>query len=164
MADVSIVIDIEYFHRKIIKELGVACGTFSKSYSFKPPYPYDKCTTVEKKINSKITKSCHLIGWNGGEYEYKTRHVIAKVLTIPDVKYYAKGAEKCRILSKLFKIPFQNLDNLDCPPLQELVDEKDLFACDSFPKRHRRIAHCAHKKAVFYYEWLMDFEDLFTIL
>ena len=61
---VAIIIDIECFHRKVIKELGVACGRFSKSYSFKPPYPYDKCTPVEKKINSIITKSCHLIGWN----------------------------------------------------------------------------------------------------
>ena len=117
-----------------------------------------------KENNSNITKSRHLIGWNGGEYHYSNLCDVVNALTIPDVKYYAKGLEKCRILSNLFKIPFENLENLDCPPLHELIADSDPIECVAFPKRHRLTPHCAQKTAVLYYKWLMDFEDLFAIL
>ena len=65
------------------------------------PYPYDKCTTVEKEINSNITKSCHLIGWNVSKYEYSYLCDVVKALTIPDVKYYAKGLKKVSDTIKL---------------------------------------------------------------
>ena len=163
MADECIVVDIECFYNDVIKELGIHGGTFSRSFTFKPPYCHDKCTTEEKQVNSFITKMCHLIGWNGGFYKYSQMDDIVQRYIIPGVGYYAKGGKKCEILSKLFKIPFHDLNDLGCPAI-ELQDLKNNFECESFPSRHRRSLHCAQRKAGVYYNWLIEFHNLFLII
>ena len=98
--------------------------------------------------------------------------------------YYAKGAEKCRVLENIFNKPFIDLDSLGCPRAEELIKltPQSPFEvhCSSFPFRHHMykhdicgnggisnnnhnnnknkerssISHCAQRNAKLYGEWI----------
>ncbi len=158
----DIVIDIECFYNNVVKELGFCNGTISKNFSFQPPYPYEFCTKKEKRVNSWCTRKFHFIGWNSGSYSYGELPAVIKSLSFPNAKYYAKGLQKCQLLEKLFQKPFINLEELGCPKISELVC--DNVMCPSYTDRHKLTTRCAYKKAVTFYTWLHNFQNIFTFV
>ena len=55
-----------------------------------------------KKKKSNITKSCHLIGWNGGKHEYSNLCDVEKTPTILDVNQILR--QKTRKVSDTIKL------------------------------------------------------------
>ena len=54
-----------------------------------------------------------------------------------NAEVFAKGFEKCRLLTRL---PGQNVENLDdygCPKIQDLVKTDSLWICSNYPFRHK---------------------------
>ena len=157
----DIVVDIECFHNNIVKELAF-CTTsgFNAGFMFRPPYSYESCDDVEKQQNSWLTRNLHQIAWNAGDYEFSEQGTIVKFIARqPGAEFYAKGLEKCNILVGLFGKEFTNLEDFGCP-----TSHGGDTVCDSYPARHNNIQNCAQRKSKSYAKWLLEFNDLFTVV
>ena len=60
---------------------------------------------------------------------------------------FAKGLEKCRLLSSLLGKNVENLDDYGCPKIQNLVKMDGLWIISNYPFRHKTRLHCAERKA-----------------
>ena len=69
---------------------------------------------------------------------------------------FAKGLEKCRLLSTLLGQNVENLDDYGCPKIQDLVKTDSLWICCSYLFRHKTRLHCAKREAKVYGEWAMQ--------
>ena len=96
------------------------------------------------------------------------------------LKFYAKGVEKCKLLSSIFHQSFIDLDTVGCPTAieiknmyeQEQHSETTLFNgtesdksllpnCTSFPVKHKNLTHhCAQKKAQLFGFWVNKFLNI----
>lgn len=153
----DIVVDMELFSNDVIKELAFATPFYSVGFSFKPPCPSSMLPVGEMQQNAWITKNVHKIDWASGHNFYPEMRDIVKYIKVGDeVTYYAKGNQKCQILSQLFGEPFSNLDNISCPGIKHLHVRDLEIACDAFPRVHQDVFfHCAQKKATVYADWLV---------
>ncbi len=113
----DIIVDVECFANDVIKELAIANQYFNLNFSFRPPYPFVCCTSVEKHRNSWRTRYFHGIAWDSGKYAYSELPKIVSHLKNSGAVYYGKGEQKCALLGKLFKEKFHNLEEFDCPKL-----------------------------------------------
>ena len=159
MDKLIIVVDIECFPQNVIKELAFANPYFSTAVSFKPPYSSEDCTSDESKQNEWATRNIHRINWNSGQFYYSELKSVVDFMSVKgSSRLYAKGFEKCQILSNLFNLPFINLDDLDCPNVKNLTGKYAHSACDAFPHVHSNSnhLHCAHKKAKLFLQWLLE--------
>ena len=66
---------------------------------------------------------------------------------------FAKGLEKCRLLTRLLGQNVENLDNYGCPKRQDLVKTDSWWICSSYPFEHKARFHCAERKAKVFEEW-----------
>ena len=73
-----------------------------------------------------------------------------------NAEVFAKGVEKCRLLTNLLGQNVENLDDYGCPKIQDLVKTDNLCICSSYPFRHKTRLHCAERKAKLYGEWAMQ--------
>ena len=73
-----------------------------------------------------------------------------------NAEVFAKGLEKCRLLTSLLGQNVENLDDYGCPKIQDLVKTDSLRICSSYPFRHKIGLHCAERKAKVYGEWVMQ--------
>ena len=76
-----------------------------------------------------------------------------------NVKVFAKGLEKCRLLTRLLGQEVKNLDDYGCPKSQDLVGEgktDSSWICSSYPFRQKTRLYCAERKAKLYEEWAMQ--------
>ena len=69
---------------------------------------------------------------------------------------FAKGLEKCRLLTSLLGQNVENLDDHVCPRVQDLVETDSLWNCSSYPFRHKIRLHCAERKPKVYGDWAMQ--------
>ena len=56
------------------------------------------------------TKHLHGINWNSGREKYELEK-IRKKLKAPKTEFFAKGYEKCKILSEILETKVTNLDD-----------------------------------------------------
>ena len=82
-----------------------------------------------------------------------------KNLEATDTEFFAKGYEKCKILSEFLETKIINLNDYACPKVQFLIfkDEKYDWRCSNYPFRHAKILHCAERKAFAYGTWARCF-------
>ena len=73
-----------------------------------------------------------------------------------NAEVFAKGLEKCRLLTTFLEQNVENLDDYGCPKIQDLVKKDSLWICSSYPFRHKTRLHCAERKAKAYGEWAMQ--------
>ena len=66
---------------------------------------------------------------------------------------FAKGLEKCRLLTRLFGQNVEKLDDYGCPKVQDLVKTDSLWICSRYPFRHKISLHCAEREAKLYGDW-----------
>ena len=152
-----VVLDIECLEGKIIKELGIFKDGIVLGYSFLPPKDYKP--TFQAKWN---TKNMHGINWNHGKLDYSELAFIIHQHCSPTTEYFAKGLEKCKILSPYLCKDVENLDDLGCPKASKLLEYKDVeWNCSNYPYRHKKTLHCAEKKAYVYGIWTLNFFDNF---
>ena len=64
-----------------------------------------------------------------------------------NAEVFAKGLEKCRLLTTFLGQNVDNLDDYDCPKIQDLVKTDSLWICSNYPFRHKTRLHCAERKA-----------------
>ena len=130
---------------------------YSVNFTFKPPYPQNYCSITETKQNNWLTNNFHNIQWEDGNNEYSKLNELIRTFKLQDAMYYAKGLEKCAVLSDLFIVEFNNLDDLNCPKFCTLWGENEhtclSFTCSSFPNKPKHLVHCAENKASLFYDW-----------
>ena len=67
-----------------------------------------------------------------------------------NAEVFAKGLQKCRLLTRRIGQNVDNLHDYDCPKIQDHVGEgktDSSLICSSYPFRHKKRLHCAKKKA-----------------
>ena len=73
-----------------------------------------------------------------------------------NAEVFAKGFEKCRLLTRLLGQNVENLDDYGCPEIQDIVKTDSSRICSSYPFRHKTRLHCAKRKAKVYGEWAVQ--------
>ena len=146
-----IVLDIELTEKNIIKELGLLIDGSLQGFSFFPPK-----TFKPNKQTSWNTKHLHGIARSSGKLDYEKLFLVFYDLKVMNAEVFAKGREKCRLLTNLLGQNVENLDDYRCPKIQDLVKTDSLWICSSVPLRHKTRLHCAGRKAKVYGEWAMQ--------
>ena len=76
-----------------------------------------------------------------------------------NAEVFAKGFEKCRLLTRLLGQNVENLDDYGCPKIPDLVGEgkaNSSWTCSSYHFRHKARPHCAERKAKVYGDCAMQ--------
>ena len=102
----------------------------------------------------------HGINWNHGKLDYSALAFIIHQHCSPTTEYFAKGLEKCKILSPYLCKHVENLDDLGCPKASKQLEKDDAeWNCSNYPYRDKKTLHCAEKKAYVYEIWTLSFFD-----
>ena len=83
-------------------------------------------------------------------------------IKVMNAEVFAKGLEKCRLLTRLLRQKLEILDDYGCSKLQDLVGEgkaKSSWICSSYPFQHKTGLHCADRKAKMYGDWARQHFD-----
>ena len=73
-----------------------------------------------------------------------------------NAEVFAKGLEKCRLLTNFLGQIVQSLDDYGCSKNQNHVKTESLWICSSYLFRHQTRLHCAEGKAKVYGDWAMQ--------
>ena len=146
-----IVLDVQLTDSYIIKELGLFTDGSLQGFSFCPPK-----TFKPNKQTSWNTKHLHGIAWSSGKLEYHKLFAIFYDIKVMNAEVFAKGIEKCRLLSRLLGQNVENLDDYGCPKIQDLVKTYSSWICSSYLFRQKTRVHCAERKTRVYGEWAMQ--------
>ena len=146
-----IVLDIELTEKNVIKKLGLFIDGSVQGFSFCPPKAFKP-----NKQTTWNTKHLHGIAWSSGKLDYEKLFAVFYDIKLMNAEVFAKGLEKCRLLTNLLGQNVENLDDNGCPKIQDLVKTDSLWICSSYPFRHKTRLHCAERKAKVYGEWSMQ--------
>ena len=111
-----IVLDIELTEKNIIKELGLFIDGSVQGFSFCPPK-----TFKPNKHTTWNTRHLHGIAWSSGKLDYEKLFAVFYDIKVINAEVFAKGLEKCRLLTSLLGQNVENLDDYGCPKIQDLV-------------------------------------------
>ena len=91
-----IVPDIELTEKNIIKELGIFIDGSLQGFSFCPPKAF-------KPNRQTIWNTSHLhgIAWRSGKLDYEKLFAVFYHIKVRNAEVFAKGLEKCRLLTTL---------------------------------------------------------------
>ena len=146
-----IVLDKELTEENIIKELGLFIGGSLQGFSFCPPM-----TFKPNKQTSRKTKHLHGMAWSSGKLNYDKLFAILYDIKVMKAEVFAKGLEKCRLLSNHIARNVENLNDYGCPKIQDIVKTDSSWICSTYIFRHKTRLHCAERKAKVYGEWAMQ--------
>ena len=116
-----IVLDIELTEKNIIKEPGLFIDGSVQGFSFCPPK-----TFKPNKQTIWNTKHLHGIAWSNGKLDYEKLFAVFNDITVMNAEVFAKGLEKCSLLTNLLGQNVENLDDYGCPKIQDLVKTDSL--------------------------------------
>ena len=105
-----ILLDIELTEKDINKELGLYLEGALHRFSFCPPKTF--------KPNERTTwNTSHLrgIAWSSGKLDYDKLFAVFYDIKVMIAEVFAKGLEKCRLLTRLLGQNVENLDDFGCP-------------------------------------------------
>ena len=145
-----IVLDIELTDKNVIKELGLFIDGSVRGFSFCP-----QKTFKPNKQTSWNTKHLHRIAWSSGKLDYEKLFAVFYDIKVMNAEVFAKGFEKCRLLTNLLGRNLENLDDCGCQKNQDFVKTDSLWICSSYTFRHKTRLHCAERKAKVYGECAM---------
>ena len=146
-----IVLDIELTKKNIIKELGLYIDGSVQGFSFCPPKAFKP-----NKQTTWNTSHLHGIAWSSGKLEYEKLLAVFYDMKLLNAEVFAKGLEKCRLLTNILGRNVENLDNHGCLKIQDLVKTDSSWICSRYPFRHKTSLHFAERKAKMYGEWVMQ--------
>ena len=146
-----VVLDIELTEKNTIKELGLFIDGSVQAVSFCPPKTF-------KPYKQTTWNTNHLQGivWSSGKLDYEKLFAVTYDIKVTNAEMFAKGLEKCRLLTTFFGQTVENLDDYGCPKIQDLVKTDSLCNCSGYPFRHKTRLHCAERKSQVYGEWAMQ--------
>ena len=143
-----IVLDIELTEKNVIQELELFIDGSVQGFSFCPPK-----TFKPNKQTICNTKHLHGFAWSSGKLDYEKLFAVFYDIKVMNVEVFAKGLEKCRLLTNLLGQNVENLDDYGYPKFQDLVKTNSFWICSSYPSRHKTRLHCAERKAKVFGEW-----------
>ena len=146
-----IVLDRELTEKYIFKELGLFLDGSLQAFSFCPPK-----TFKSNKQTSWNTKHLHGIASSSEKLDYEKLFAVFYDIKVMNTEVFAKGLEKCRLLTNLLGQNVEYLDHYGCPKIQYLVKTDNLWICSSYPFQHKTRLHCAERKAKVYGEWAIQ--------
>ena len=146
-----IVLGIELTEKIINEELGLFIDGSLQGFSFCPPK-----TFKPNKQTTWNTKHLHGNAWSSGKLVYEKLFAVFYDIKVMNAEVFAKGFEKCRLLTNLLGPNVENLDVSGCPKIQDLVKTDSLWICSSYPFRHQTRLPCAERKAKVYGEWALQ--------
>ena len=123
-----IVLDIELTEKNINKELGLFIDCSLQGFSFCPPK-----TFKPNKQTSWNTKHLHGIAWSSGKLDYEKLFAVFYDIKVMNAEVFAKGFEKCRLLTNLLGRNVENLDDYCCPKNQKFKILSKRTVCGSAP-------------------------------
>ena len=146
-----IVLDIELTDKNITKELGLYIVGSLQGFSFCPSKTFkpNKETTWNKS-------PLHGIAWSSGKLKYEKLFAVFYDIRLMNAEVFAKGLERCRLLTNLLERIVENMDDYGCPKIQDFVKTDSSWICSSYPFRHKTRLHCAERKAMVYGDWAMQ--------
>ena len=121
-----IVLDIELTDTNIIQELGLYIDGSLQGFSFCPPK-----TFKPNKQTTWNTSHLHRIAWSSGKLDYEKLFAVFYDIKVMNAEVFAKGLEKCRLLTNLPGRNVGNLDDYRCPKTQDLVKTDSSWICSS---------------------------------
>ena len=146
-----IVLDIEQTEKNKIKELGLYIDRSVQGFSFCPPKSFKP-----NKQTTWNTSHLHGIARSSGRREYEKLVAVFYDIKVMNAEVFAKGFEKCRLLTNLLGRNLENLDDYGCPKIQDLVKMDSSWICSSYAVRQKTRLHCAERKAKVYGDWAMQ--------
>ena len=146
-----IVLDIELTDKNIIEQLGLFTDGSLQRFSFRPPKTFQP-----NKQTTWNTSCLHGIAFTSGKQYYEKLFAVFYGIKVMNAEVFAKGLEKCRLLTRLHGQNVENLDDYGCPKIQDLVKTDSLWICSSYPFRHKTKLHCAEREAKVYGDWTMQ--------
>ena len=146
-----IVLDRELTEKNIVKELGLFMNGSLQGFSFSPPkiFKPNKQTTWNRR-------DLHGIAWSSGKLGYEKLFAVFYDIKVMNAEMFAKGLEKCRLLTSLLGQNVEKLDDYGWSKNQDLVKTDTLWICSSYPFRHKTRLDCAQRKAKVYGEKAMQ--------
>ena len=152
-----IVLDIELTDKNIIKELGLYINGPVQGFSFCPPK-----TFKPNKQTSWNTSHLYGIARSSGKLDYGKLFAVFYDKKLMNAEVFAKGLEKCRLLTNLLGENVEILDDYGCPKIQDHGKTDSSWICSGYPFRHKTRLHCAERKAKVYGEWAMQHFYIFV--
>ena len=137
-----IVLDIELTEKNKIKEWGLYIDGSVQGFSFCPPKSFKP-----NKQTTWNTSHLHRIVWSSRKVDYQKLFAVFYDIRITNAEVFAKGLEKCRLLTNLLGRKIENLDDYGCPKIQDLVKTDSSWICSSYPFRQKTRLHCAERRA-----------------
>ena len=138
----------------VIKELALSsvCGQHLAHYVFKPPKAWSSLSEATKQEYRRAMRDEHGICWGEGDIDYAQLGMTLKRAVERAVALYARGAEKCRLFSRLCARTFIDMDaEFGAPPASHtaLKGKTCLLPCHAVP-----CMTCALNEAVCLSKWL----------
>ena len=109
-------LDIDINEKNLIKELRLFIHGSFQGFSFCPPkfFKPNKQTTWN-------TSHLHGSAWSSGKQDYEKLFAVFYDIKMMNAEVFAKGFEKCRLLSSLLGQNVENLDDYGCPKNQDFI-------------------------------------------
>ena len=111
-----IVLEIELTEKYLFKELGLYIDGSLQGFSFCPPKTFkpNKQTTWD-------TSHLHRIAWSSGKLDYDKFFAVFYDIKVMNAEVFAKGLEKCRLLTRRLGQNVENFDDHGSPKIQGVV-------------------------------------------
>ena len=106
-----------------------------------------------------LTNNLHGLDWDEGDIPYCDLKTICLSFSFRFTRknFFAKGIEKCELLSKLLQKTVYNLEDLNCPRISEIISEEQVPSCylhSNFRSTNDQLSnHCAERKARILLQW-----------
>ena len=157
-----VVLDLEGFKLKsiefIIKELSLCCSYYDTIF-FKAPVSFGKLPTHDKQTVIWLTHNLQGLDWDDGDTPYSDLKTICLSFNFRFTRkfFFAKGTEKCEVLSKLLQKKVYNLKDLNCLRISEILPEETVASCslhfNIFRADCQVFNHCSERKAKIFSQW-----------
>jgi hypothetical protein len=125
---------------EVIKEVSVAGENVLDTFLFLPPYSMDTRSSESSGLS-----------WDDGYISFSSLTQILMEATSNFANLYAKGTDKCNLLTGMLGRAVQNLDSFGCPDRTSFrMTTGCSLPCHKFPDKS-----CATRNALNLFEWLM---------
>ena len=149
-----ILLDIEITEKNIFKKLGIFIDGSLRGFSFSPPK-----TFKPNKQTTWNTSHVQGIAWSSGKLEYEKLFAVFYNRKVLNAEVFAKGFEKCRLLTRLLGQNVAKLNDYGCPKIQDPLGEgkaNSSWICSRYTFRQKTRLHCAERKAKMFGDWAMQ--------
>ena len=157
-----IVLDLKGFKIKslgfIIKKLSL-CSSYNDTIFFKPPLKFTELLAYDRQTVIWLANNLHGLDWDEGDIPYCDLKTICLKFSFRFTrkKFFAKGIEKCTLLTKLLQKTVYNLEDLNCPRISEIISEAQVPPCylhSNFRSTNNQLSnYCAERRARIFSQW-----------